>query len=225
MKYALGLLTLAVSAVANVEYFGFTPSKDVHTLLQGHAGAVNKSGTHEITHIISSGDRTGKDLDHFFANTLVNNVTLHDILNPPAEHGALEKRKTTVACSKSQVIDKLGDETTENICSAMASVGGAIVGGVVVIVSGKSCSVASNGQPTFCQVVVGATGAGTGGLTFDRLKYYCPKIMGQFMTCEGTSASGNADGAVSMTKQVTQVDKHCSDYNNPCSTISQTDSR
>lgn len=230
MKYILGLLFLTVSVIANVEYFGFTPSEDIHALLQGHATVMDRIGTERITHIISSGNRTGQDLDHFYANTLINNVTLHDILNPPVdqstlEERTLEKRKMTVACSKSQVIDKLGDETVENICSAMASVSGSIVGGVVIIVNGKGCSASTDGQPTFCQVVVGATGVGLGGLTFDRLKYYCPKIMGQFMKCEGTSASGNADGAVAMTKQVTQVSKGCGSYNNPCSTITQTDNR
>lgn len=225
MKYILAFLCLFTPMVVSMEYYGFTPSSDIKGLLQGHANTLSSIGGHDITHVISSHNRTGKDLDDFFTNTLVNNITLYDIMHPSMDHEDLQKRETKVACSASKVIDKLGKDTVDNICSVMGGLASSAPAGIALVINGRGCTASADGHATFCNVVVTMTGAASTGITFDRVKTYCPRLLGAFVKCDGTNASGNGDGKVSMTKQVSQTTKDCSNYHSKCKTITQSDNR
>ncbi|KAI3150311.1 hypothetical protein CBS147325_2975 [Penicillium roqueforti] len=226
MKYTSTFLYLCVSLVGAVQYHGFAPSIELHDLLQGHANTFNSdSSDYEVTHMISTGNRTGSELSDFYANTFIGNETLQDLIASSSRpSGLVPRAPVNVACNGvGKVEDKLGAQTVNQICYGMATLAAASVAGVGWVLNSKVCNAADSGVKTFCQVTVVMTGAGAEYLGPSEVKEFCPQFMNLFVKkCDGKGGSGNANGSkIQFTEKVSQNTQHCSDLNVPCKESNQ----
>lgn len=221
MKGIIGWVSILISGVNAVKYFGITPSISGYTTIENYV-ANFKDDNYEIVSILGNHNHDEKVISDYLATANMYNMTLREALPQAKGHAALVKRDTQVTCTTAKVTDTLGEEKVGNICNALATVAGGTYGAVSMVIYSKNCHDATNGALTFCNILIGFFGGGGGILTANTVVMYCPNLLNQFDT-QCKNEGGTVQDTVSkneMTESISQVDRNCDQVSGPCTTFS-----